>query len=117
MNTVGEHLAARWVLVKDRAAVRNCSKALTLTLLKHQSQQHLNQIQSQIQAINRELEAILAANARLKTRSDILMRLPSFTANTAAALLINMPELGSMNSKPTGSLAGLALVTRQSGQI
>jgi transposase len=115
IDTLGELLAARRALVKDRTAALNRSKTLTLALLKRQSQQHLNQIQTQIEAIDRERTTIVAANARLKARSDILVSIPGFGAATACALLIDMPELGSMDAKQTGSLTGLAPVTRQSG--
>jgi transposase len=115
IDTLGELLAARRALVKDRTAALNRGKTLTLALLKRQSQQHLKQIQAQIEAIDRARATILAANARLKARSDILVSIPAFGAATAFALLIDMPELGSMDGKQTGSLAGLAPVTRQSG--
>jgi transposase len=115
IDSLGELLAARRALVKDRTAALNRGKTLTLALLKRQSQQHLNQIQTQIEAIDRERATILAANARLKARSDILVSIPGFGAATAFALLIDMPELGSMDSKQAASLTGLAPVTRQSG--
>ena len=115
IDTLGELLAARRALVKDRTAALNRGKTLTLALLKRQSQQHLNQIQIHIKAIDGERATILAAHATLKARSDILVSIPGFGTATACALLIDMPELGSMNSKQTGSLAGLAPVTRQSG--
>jgi transposase len=115
IDSLGELLAARRALVKDRTAALNRGKTLTLALLKRQSQQHLKQIQTQIEAIDRERATILAANARLKARSDILVSIPGFGAATAFALLIDMPELGSMDAKQTASLTGLAPVTRQSG--
>jgi len=115
IDKLGELLAARRALVKDRTAALNRAKTLTLALLKRQSQQHLTQIQIQIEAIDRERATILAANDRLSARSDILVSIPGFGAATAVALLIDMPELGSMDGKQAGSLAGLAPVTRQSG--
>ena len=57
----------------------------------------------------------MAANERLEARSDILVSIPGFAHATACTLLIDMPELGSMDAKQTGSLSGLAPVTRQSG--
>jgi transposase len=115
MDGLGELLAARRALVKDRTAALNRGKSLTLALLKRQSQQHLTQIQTQIEAIDQERATILAASARLKARSDILVSIPGFGAATAFALLVDMPELGSMDGKQTASLIGLAPVTRQSG--
>jgi transposase len=115
IDSLAELLAARRPLVKDRTTTLNRSKTLTLALLKRQNQQHLNQIETQIEAIDREQATIVAANARLKARSNILVSIPGFGAATACALLTDMPELGSMDAKQTGSLTGLAPVTRQSG--
>jgi transposase len=115
IDTLGELLAARQALVKDRTAALNRSKTLTLALLKRQSQQHLKQIEAQIKAIDRERAATMATNDRLQGRSDILVSMPAFGTTTAFALLIMMPELGSMDAKQTASLGGLAPVTRQSG--
>jgi transposase len=115
MDGLGELLAARRALVNDRTAVLNRAKTLTLALLKRQSQQHLNQIQTQSKAIDRERATILAAHAMLKARSDILVSSLGFGTDTAFALLIDRPELGSMHAQQTGSLSGLAPVTRQSG--
>jgi transposase len=86
VDTLGELLAARRALVKDRTAALNRGKTLTLALLKRQSQQHLNQIQTQIEAIDRERATILATHARLKARSDILVSIPAFGVATAIAL-------------------------------
>jgi transposase len=107
--------AARRALVKDRTAALNRSKTLTLAVLKRQSQQHLKQIETQIAAIDREHATILAAQERLKARFDILLSIPGVGATSAFALLIERPELGAMNGKQASSLAGLAPVTRQSG--
>jgi len=115
VDTLAELLAARRALVKDRTAALNRSKTLTLPLLKRHSQQHLKQIETQIKAIDHEQATILATHARLKARFDILVSVPGLGATSACALLIDMPELGSMDAKQTGSLAGLAPVTRQSG--
>jgi transposase len=103
MDGLGELLAARRALVKDRTAALNRGKSLTLALLKRQSQQHLTQIQTQIEAIDQERATILAASARLKARSDILVSIPGFGAATAFALLVDMPELGSVNRQPVSS--------------
>lgn len=115
IDTLKELLAARQALVKDRTAALNRAKTLTLALLKHQNQQRLDQIETQISAIDRKQEAIVAAQEELKARSDILVSIPGLGATTARALLVDLPELGSMDHKQAASLTGLAPVTRQSG--
>jgi transposase len=115
IDALAELLAARRALIKDRTAALNRGKTLTLALLKHQNQQHLDQIETQIAAIDREQATIVAAQETLKARADILVSIPGFGAATACALLIDLPELGSMDRKQAASLTGLAPFTRQSG--
>ena len=80
-------------------------------MIKRQCQQH----RKQIEAIDREWKSVLMANLTLKARFDILLSIPGVGPVTAIALLVDMPELGSMDAKQAASLAGLAPVTRQSG--
>lgn len=112
---LAELLSARRGLVKDRTAAANRGKSLTLALLKRQHEQHRKQIESQIEAIDREWMTILAANPALKAKFDILLSIPGVGPATAIAFLVDMPELGTMDAKQAASLAGLAPVTRQSG--
>jgi transposase len=110
-----ELLAARRALIKDRTAALNRAKTLTLAVLQRQSQQHLKQIEIHLEAIDRERATILADREKLQARFDILVSIPGLGDVTALTLLIDMPELGSMDAKQTASLAGLAPITRQSG--
>jgi len=115
IDILAELLAARRGLVKDRTAAGNRGKSLTLALLKRQCEQHRKQIESQIEAIDQEWMSVLAANPTLKARLDILLSIPGIGPATAITLLVDMPELGTMDAKQAASLAGLAPVTRQSG--
>ncbi len=115
IDKLSELMAARGALVKDQTAARNRAKNLTLVLLKRQSEQHLKQIETQIDAIDQEQKAILATHPSLKIRFDILVTMPGLGAVTALTLLIGMPELGFMDAKQAASLTGVAPVTRQSG--
>ena len=115
VDSLAELLAARRALVKDRTAALNRGKNLTLPLLKRQNQQQLKQIEAQIKAIDREQAVLVAKQQRLKARFDILLSIPGLGAVSVLAMLIDMPELGSMDARQTGSLSGLAPITRQSG--
>jgi transposase len=115
LDMLAELLAARRGLIKDRTAASNRGKSLTLDLLKRQCAQHRKQIDSQIEAIDREWTSVLATNPALKARLNTLLSIPGVGAATAIALLVDMPELGTMDAKQAASLAGLAPVTRQSG--
>jgi transposase len=116
LDQLAELLAARRALIKDRTAARNRGKTLTLALLKRQNKCHLQQIEAQIRAIDEAQAAILAGHAALQARFDILLSVPGLGAVTALALLIDMPELGSLDARQAASLAGVAPITRQSGR-
>jgi transposase len=115
IDTLAELQTARRALVKDRTAALNRGKTLTLALLKRQNRQHLQQIEAQIKAIDCEQAALVATHKRLKARFDILLSIPGLGAVSALAMLIDMPELGSLEARQAASLSGLAPITRQSG--
>jgi len=107
---------AREALVKDRTAAKNRGKALSLTLLKRQNVDRLKHIERQITAIETEMEIRIAASPDLARRMDILISIPGIARLTALVLLIEMPELGSMEPGQAASLSGLAPIARQSGR-
>jgi transposase len=106
---------AREALVKDRTAARNRGKALTLSLLKRQNAQRLEQIDRQIATVEAAILQIVEADESLADRFAILISIPGVSI-TAFALLIAMPELGSLEAGQAANLAGLAPIARQSGR-
>ena len=116
LNELKELYVAREALVKDRTAAKNRQKQIALPLLKRQNAQRLAQIEHQIGAIEAAIQAKLKADPTLARKLEILTSVPGLSTITAFALLIEMPELGSLNGKQAASLAGLAPMTRQSGR-
>ena len=108
-------LVARRALVKDRTAAQNRAQQRSLALLKAQAAERLKQIERQIAAIDAALRKHLANEPALKARFDILVSIPSLSEVTAFAVLIEMPELGTLDNKTAASLAGLAPMARDSG--
>jgi transposase len=108
--------SAREALVKDRTAAANRCKALTLALLKRQNAQRRNLIERQLEAIEETILACIKADPDLAQRFAVLTSIPGVSAITAFTLIIDMPELGTLEAKQAASLAGLAPVARQSGQ-
>ena len=106
---------ARDALVKDRTAAMNRQKQLQHRLLRRQNTNRLSQIDRQLTAIDTEIEKCCAEDVVLTRRTEILTSIPGVFRVTAAGLLTQIPELGSLDAKAVASLAGLAPVTRQSG--
>lgn len=106
---------ARLGLVKDRTAAKNREHGCRSPLLKCHAAQRLAQIERQIAVIDAELKASLSREPDIASRFDVLVSLPGIGEITAIAMLIEMPELGSLGSKQVASLAGLAPIARDRG--
>jgi transposase len=108
------HLA-RAALIKDRTAAKNRAKAITLPLLEKQSKRRIAEIDVKMEEIDAAIEKLIKQDEQLFGRFEILLSIPGVSKTTAFALLIEMPELGTLEGKQAASLAGLAPVQRQSG--
>ena len=115
LNDLKDLHIAREALVKNRTATKNRAKNLTLPILKRHNAEQLRQIERQVAAIEKEIMAFVRADPDLARRFDILISVPGVSAITAFALIIDMPELGSLENGQAASLAGLAPMARQSG--
>ena len=107
---------ARQALIKDRTATKNRSKQLSLTILLRQSDRWLRQIELNLKAIDAAIGDLIKGEEATKRAFEIITSIPGFGAITAAALLVEMPELGTLEAKQAASLAGLAPHCRESGQ-
>jgi transposase len=115
LGQLKELVLARRALIKDRTAAKNRSKHLGVALLKRQNAQRLHQTETQLAAIDKAIDSLIASDHALQQRHRILISIPGISAVTAAVLLIEMPELGTLDQKQAACLAGLAPITRQSG--
>ena len=107
---------ARSGLIKDRTRLRNRAQTQDIAVLKRQTRARLAQVERQIAELDAEITARIEAQEAMARSRDILCSMPGVGAVTAAALLILMPEIGTLGRKEVASLAGLAPITRQSGQ-
>lgn len=105
---------ARTAMIKSRTRLKNRLKTQTLCLLRRQTKAQLALLDRQLNAIDTEItERLSRDQARAR---DILQSIPGLGPVVAATILIECPQIGTMDRKQTASLAGLAPMTRQSGQ-
>ena len=71
---------------------------------------------AQREAIDHEMIQVIARDPILQERNARLQTVPGIGLITSATLLAELPELGTMNRKAIGALAGLAPYTHESGQ-
>ena len=114
MHEIRELHIARLGLIKDRTACRNRLQAARNKVVLAQLRARLRQVERQIEQIDAELARLVAE--LLAHRFVILMSIPGIGPVAAIAMLVEMPELGSMDGKEAASLAGLAPITRESGR-
>jgi transposase len=107
---------ARTGLIKDRTRLRNRAQTQDIAVLKRQTKARLAQVERQIAELDAEIAARIEAEQTTARSRDILCSMPGIGAVTAAAMLTLMPEIGTLERKQVASLAGLAPITRQSGQ-
>lgn len=115
LRILRELQVARQALVKDRIRLLNRLRSLDLPLLRRQSQARLKQMERQLAEIDKEIRSRIGADRTTARTFDILCSIPSIGAVSAAAILIELPEIGTLTRKQVASLAGLAPMTRQSG--
>ena len=108
-------LVARRALVKDQTAARSRLKTCMQSILKRQIAARMRQIEKHMAELDAALLKAVRADHDLAQRFEILKSIPGVGEITAMAILIEMPELGTLNAKQVASLAGLAPATRQSG--
>lgn len=107
---------ARAGLIKDQTRLRNRAQTQDISVLKRQTKARLTLVERQITELDVEIATLIAARENTARTCDILRSMPGVGAVSAAAMLTLMPELGTLDRKQVASLAGLAPITRQSGQ-
>lgn len=110
-------LAARQrQLVRMRIAERNRLARATDAWVRQAIGEMLEVVDQQIESVEQELDALLAECETTQRRRRVLESVPAVGARTARTLLVQLPELGSLNRRQIASLTGLAPFPRDSGQ-
>jgi len=100
---------ARAGLVGDRIALIQRADQARLPLLRRLAARW-------IRALSAAIAARIAADSALARRQEILLSIPCVGQHLSATLVVEMPELGAASAKEIAALAGVAPLTRQSGQ-
>ena len=107
---------ARTALMRERTAATNRAGRLTLALLKRQHAARLRQIERALTEIDTAIATLVASDPGLARKAEVLRSIPGVSTITAAAILAEMPELGTLEAASAASLTGLAPFTRESGK-
>lgn len=80
-------------------------------------EQHIDWLKQQIQALDTQIEQLIAQSDQWQRTREILTSVPGIGAVTTGILLASRPELGQISAKRLASLCGLAPFNRDSGQM
>ena len=116
LSELRELAAVRRALVKDRTAAKTRLCIAVLPLVRRQLNARIRQIEAQLAQIDAAMSDRVAKDQTMARKRDILVSIPGIGEATALAMLVEMPELGTLGAKRAASLAGLAPMTRQSGK-
>jgi transposase len=116
LHDLRELLATRRALIKDRTAAGTRLSTATLPLVKRQLNARIKQIGTQLRKIDATMANMVAQDEAMSHKLAILISIPGIAETTALSMLIELPELGTLEGKQAASLAGLAPISRQSGK-
>ena len=108
--------SARQALVKDRNALLARRSTTGHALVLSQLDRRRAVIEADIAEIDAALAELVQADEGLRARAAILVSIPGLAAISATTILAEMPELGAMGGKQAAAMAGVAPITRSSGQ-
>ena len=104
-------LAATLVQEKNRLARAHDREVRTMI------EQLIAYLDRQMQRLETKINALIEADGQLARRADLLQSVPGIGAATAAVLVAELPELGSLNRQQIARLVGVAPTNRDSGTL
>lgn len=116
LHDLKELLTARRALIKDQTAAKSRLATATVPLLQRQIKRRLAQIARDIAQLDIGMREQADKDEAIAERMDILASIPGVGRLTAITMLVDMPELGTLEAKQVAALAGLAPITQQSGK-
>src|SRR6202142_4387121 len=110
---------AQWLkqLIHGRALAKTQAEHHQDPFVRRQHAKLMTHLHSQIEAVEKQIEALLEQDAALQQRVNCLDEIQGVGPRTAWMVLAQMPELGQLNRHEVAALAGLAPWTRESGTM
>ena len=111
-----EIVRARAAAVEDRTALLNQKAAARVGLLKSELARRIAAIERCLVRLEKAIQAIIARDAMLARRFEILLSIPGIGPIAAIGMLAGLTEMGARSGKEIAMLSGLAPVACDSGE-
>ena len=112
---LAELVTRRVQLVESEVAESNRSAHYLDPLLRRQAKTYLRLLRRQIEQCESAIAQLIEKDQSIKEHSARLQQVPGVGAITAATLLADMPELGTLSDETAAALAGVAPYNNDSG--
>ena len=110
-----EIITRRSQLVEMIAAEKNRLKAARRTRIQQDIKTNIEWLKSRLDGVDKDLDQTIMSNPEWREKYTLLESTPGIGPTTAASLVSEFPELGSLNRHQVAALAGVAPLNRDSG--
>ena len=114
-QAAAEMLARRAQLMGMRVAEKNRLATVSAKKVRKDILVTIAFLEKRLSALDEDIDSWLQSTPIDQSRADLMQSFTGIGNNTARGLLITLPELGSLNGKQIGALAGLAPFAKDSG--
>jgi transposase len=116
LEELAELVAGRDAAVTEATSLKNQLSAANVAFFRQQLKRRIERLAKDIQTLEGEIMARIAADESFARRYQILTSIPSIGPAVAATLIGRLAELGTLTDKQITMLAGLAPIADQSGK-
>jgi len=110
-----EMITRRSQLVDMITAEKTRLKAARRERIRQDIKANIEWLKSRLDGVDKDLDKTIKANPQWREKFELLESTPGVGPTTAASLVANLPELGTLNRHQAAALAGLAPFNRDSG--
>ena len=116
LEELAELVAGRDAAVAEKTSLKNQLSAANVAFFRQQLKRRIERLAKDIETLENEIMARIAADESFARRYHILTSIPSIGPAVAATLIGRLAELGTLTDKQIAMLAGLAPIADQSGK-
>jgi transposase len=117
VERLAEMLAVRRQLSNEKVAAENAARLLEDAMLQRLSRRRVARLAADLETLDERLVEIVAADAALAQRYQLLTSMPGVGPVLACTLIALLPELGRLNRKQIAALVGIAPYDFDSGLL
>lgn len=110
-------VARRRQLVELRTAENNRKETVSVKDVRQSIQQVVDTLNKEIKRVEKKILSLVESNDDWKSKADLLQSTPGVGKTTAAVLLSDLPELGTLSRQEIAALVGVAPFNRDSGRF